>query len=514
MISRNNIRKASFFKPVLIAVAFLFLSISSFSQYFFNENCQQAYRSVILLRFKEARQKLQSEKQQNPTNLVPVYLENYIDFLTLFIGEDRAEFEKLKSLKSKRIHLLEDGREDSPFYRFCLGEVHLQWAFARLKFGEYTAAALEIRKAYQLFSENEERFPTFLPNKIGLGVVHVTAGIVPDNYRWIANLMGVEGSMENGLGEIYRVASYSGKDESVQLFQPEAIFYLATIAANLQKNKRSALPIIQLIQSRDYGQDLTESPLMIYGRTSILMKNGLNDEALKILQQRTLDDQQFPFCYLDYMEGLCRLNRLDMGSADCFHRYLQHFKGLNYIRSAYQKLAWIALLQGDSAKYRYNLTMILRFGNSFVDEDKQALFEASKGIPPNVILLRSRLLFDGGYFELALKELLDNSVKKYLKTHKDLVEYTYRLARIYHEQGNTAQALDHYRQTILRGKNDPWYYAAASAYQMGLIYENSGLVSQADSSYRVCLSIKTGEYKTSLSQKAKAGLNRLRKINP
>jgi len=514
MFSRYNLRKAFLIKPILIAGTFLVLSIPSFSQYFFNLNCQQAYHSIQSLRFSEAKLRLQSEKQSNPTNLIPLYLENYIDFLTLFIGEDRSVYELLKSSKSKRISLLEKGNKDSPFYLFCLGEVHLQWAFARLKFGDLTTAALEIRKAHQLFSENEARFSTFLPNKIGLGVVHVMAGMVPDNYRWIANLIGVDGSLERGLDEISQVVGYQGKDDIVGLYKPEAIFYLATIAANLQKDKRSALSIIQLIQSQDGDLSLTASPLMIFGRASILMKNGFNDEALSVLQQKEGNDQQYPFCYLDYLEGLCRMNRLDMSAASCFQRYLHNFRGLNYIKAAYQKLGWIALLQGDSVKYMENMLMVRQMGSSIVDEDKQALKEAHSAVLPDMILLRSRLLFDGGYYDRALKELLDNSVQSHLKSHKDLIEYSYRLGRIYHEQGNTRQALENYRQTIQRGKNDPYYYAAASAFQMGLIYENNGMTGKADSAYRLCLSIKTPEYKTSLGQKAKAGLNRLKKTDP
>jgi hypothetical protein len=45
---------------------------------------------------------------------------------------------------------------------------------------------------------------------------------------------------------------------------------------------------------------------------------------------------------------------------------------------------------------------------------------------------------------------------------------------------------------------------------MGLLFENQGEDARADSAYRVCLSINPREYKTSLHQKAKAGLSRLK----
>lgn len=514
MTKGNNQRKAPPARFFLATGAFLFFCLIVQGQYAFNDRCQEAYKSILNLRFDQARVSLQEEKRLNTSNLIPVYLENYIDFLTLFIGENRVQFDQLKDNRSDRIEKLETGSKKSPYYLFCLAEINLQWAFSRLKFGDYTAAALEIRKAHSLYTENNLKFPQFLPNKIGLGVVHVLVGIVPENYKWISNLMGVDGTMDEGLGELREVASYTGADPLFNMFKNEASFYLATIAANLQKNKKDALAILDLIDARSNGENPELSPLLIYARASILMKNGMSEQALKILQQRNFSPQAFPFCFLDYLEGLARLDQLDLEAASFFLAYTENFRGMNYIKSAYQKLAWIALIQGDTVKYEDYIVLIKKKGSQLVDEDKQAFNEATIGVRPSVVLLRSRLLFDGGFYQRALSELLDNPVKSYVKNRHDLVEYTYRLARIYHESGNTARALDYYRQTIRRGSNEPYYYAAASAFQMGLIYENSGNYIKADSAYRQCLSIKTPEYKTSLNQKAKAGLNRLKKIRP
>jgi len=499
-------------KTLLLSGAFLFFIHLSSAQYLFNDQCQKAYLSILSLEFKGARMLLESEKRQNTTNLIPVYLENYIDFLTLFIGENRVQFEELKRNKSIRIDILEEGNTNSPYYRFCLAEINLQWAFARLKFGDYTAAALEIRKAYQLFTENQELFPDFILNNIGLGIVHVMAGIVPDNYKWITRLMGVEGSLEKGLHELQEVAEYDGQDKTVKVFRSEAVFFMSIIIANLQKDKGEALHTIAIFNAEPANEILLRSPLIIYARATILMKNGRNDEALQILQERKTNDQTYPFFYLDYLEGLARLNCLDLSADEYFKRYIHYFSGLNYIKAAYQKMAWIAALNGDTAKYFETIHFVEKKGTTMVDEDKQAKSEVDSWTFPSIVLLRARLLFDGGYYDRALSEMLDNPVKNYVKSRKDLTEYTYRLARINHETGNIPKALDYYQQTISRGRNEIFYYAAASAYQMGLIYENIGNYNKADSCYRKCLSLKTLEYRTSLNQKAKAGLNRLKKM--
>jgi len=338
------------------------------------------------------------------------------------------------------------------------------------------------------------------------------AGIVPDNYKWITRLMGVEGSLEKGLHELQEVAEYDGQDKTVKVFRSEAVFFMSIIIANLQKHKGEALHTIAIFNAEPANEILLRSPLIIYARATILMKNGRNDEALQILQERKTNDQTYPFFYLDYLEGLARLNCLDLSADEYFKRYIHYFSGLNYIKAAYQKMAWIAALNGDTAKYFETIHFVEKKGTTMVDEDKQAKSEVDSWTFPSIVLLRARLLFDGGYYDRALSEMLDNPVKNYVKSRKDLTEYTYRLARINHETGNIPKALDYYQQTISRGRNEIFYYAAASAYQMGLIYENIGNYNKADSCYRKCLSLKTLEYRTSLNQKAKAGLNRLKKM--
>ncbi|MEI6682710.1 MAG: tetratricopeptide repeat protein [Bacteroidota bacterium] len=499
---------------LLIAGAFLIFSPKPQAQYNFDENNQRTYKAVLSLQFAEANRLIEIEKKSDPANLLPLCFENYIDFLTLFIGENPKDYDLLKGTKSDRIERLERGDQDSPWYNFCLAEVHLQWAFARIKFGDYTAAAFEIRKAHLLFELNDAKYPGFLVNKIGLGVVHVVVGIIPDSYKWITNLMGVDGTMEGGFNEIRRVAEYSGNDKITLLYKPEALFYLAFLTANLQKNKKEALPVLALLTAQQGDHHPLESPLLVFASASILMKTGHNDDALAQLQVRSSLTQRYPFFYLDFLEGLARLNKLDYSASGFFEKFTAGFRGQNYVRSACQKLAWIALLRGDTARYHQTMKMLQTKGAAIVDEDKQATAEAAGGIVPNTVLLRARLLFDGGYYSLALDELLNNSLKASVKSKRDLIEYNYRLGRIYHETGNYPKALEYYGKVIQRGRSEPYYFAASAACQMGLLYENAGAWVKADSAYHVCLSINTPEYKASLSQKAKAGLNRVKKMIP
>ena len=71
-------------------------------------------------------------------------------------------------------------------------------------------------------------------------------------------------------------------------------------------------------------------------------------------------------------------------------------------------------------------------------------------------------------------------------------------------------ATRHYVIAIQLGKDLDYYYACNAALQCGVIYEMNGNSDEAEAFFKKCLSMKPDDYQTSLHQKAKAGLNRLK----
>ena len=57
--------------------------------YDFNSRCEQAYEAIMELRLNAGKALLEAEKKENPDNLVPYFLDNYVDFFPLFFNEDR-----------------------------------------------------------------------------------------------------------------------------------------------------------------------------------------------------------------------------------------------------------------------------------------------------------------------------------------------------------------------------------------------------------------------------------------
>jgi hypothetical protein len=495
-------------------IVFLFLTLffyfPSFSSFDFNTNCKSAYDKIIRLRFDEGKVFLENEKTLHPSNLIPCYLENYIDFLKLIISEDPNLFNSLKGNKDIRISKIEDSKEkDSPYYNYCLAEISLQWAFARIKFKEYITAASEINKAYKLLEKNEEKYPDFIPNLKGLGILHSLIGTIPDEYKWTTKLIGISGTINQGISELTSMLTAAYKNENYSYLKTESIFYLAFIQLNFQSNKDAAKKLGKYLEDPIYSSLVKDNPLLSYAAASIALKTGSNDKAIEILLERPSGNEYYPFYYLDYLTGVVKLNRLDEDSYKYLYSFLSNFKGLNYIKSSYQKLAWYYLINNNTAKYKEKIAYALTQGNSFIDEDSQALNEAKSNTVPNLILLKARLLSDGGYYQKAIDILIEKKPSDFCISTKDYLEYTYRLGRIYDEWGFSTKAIPFYELTIKNGSELSYYFAANSALHLGLIYENNNDKTKAKYYYELCSTMKNTEYKTSISQKAKAGLNRI-----
>ncbi|RYX83794.1 hypothetical protein EON73_03705, partial [bacterium] len=88
--------------------------------------------------------------------LVPNKLQN---FFILFFNEDPAEYKKRVGNREKRLDLLEDGPENSPYYLFSTAVVHFQWAVIRIKFGHNWDAGWEFRRSFVQVKENAKKFP-------------------------------------------------------------------------------------------------------------------------------------------------------------------------------------------------------------------------------------------------------------------------------------------------------------------------------------------------------------------
>ncbi len=471
----------------------------------FNPQARSAYEKVISLRFNEAQNELEQLKINEPENYIVFYIENYIDFFSIFISENKETFDRLESNKNYRINKLKKADKSSPYYLYTQAEINLQWALARLKFEEYFSAFGEVRSAYKMLNKNVDKFPNFVANNKSLGILHALIGTVPDNYKWGVKLLsGMEGSIAEGQGEIEYILDYARDNDFI--FEAETQVMYAFLLLHLNNQSEEAWSVI-----RSGALDPASNPLACFVLANVALRTGRSDEAVTILEQRPKSPKFYPFHYLEYMLGLAKLYQLDHSADVHFKRYLNNFNGINYIKEAYQKLAWIAVLKEDEAKYRSNMTLCINRGNAIIGGDKNAQKEASQQLIPDGHLLRARLLFDGGYYERAYNYLMTKSVSDFNQKRFQL-EYTYRLGRITHLLNREKEAIKFYQKTINNGRNESYYFSCNAALQMGKLYEKRKEYDKAKQYFSDCQKINPDEYKSGLHQQAKAGLNRLKKI--
>jgi tetratricopeptide (TPR) repeat protein len=86
----------------------------------------------------------------------------------------------------------------------------------------------------------------------------------------------------------------------------------------------------------------------------------------------------------------------------------------------------------------------------------------------------------------------------------------YRLGRAYDELKQDAEAIQYYNRTIRSGENSSTYFAARAALQAGYIFEKNGQKAKALEYFNKVLDMDDHEFKNSLEQRAKAGINRLK----
>lgn len=468
----------------------------------FSPDAERAYRLIFQLRLKEAEQAINDIRQADPDNYVVYFLDNYIDFFTLFIGENTADLKRLRNNKDARLNKINKTDVSSPYYLYCRAEINLQWALARLKFEEYTRAFFEVRSAYQDLQTNIRRFPTFAANKKSKGVLHAAIGTIPDEYRWgVSWIGGMDGTIEQGIRELEEVISYGRKNKF--LFKDEAVVMYAFVMLHLNNDPDRAWKIIS-----ESDIDPADSPLGCFAMSNIAIRTGRNDLAISYLTRRPSGSRYLPFYYLDFMQGTAKLHRLDHDANMYLEVYIKNFKGRNYIKEAYQKLAWYHLVQGNTGGYRVNMANVLKYGQDQLDEDKTALREARNKVLPNALLLRARLLYDGGYLTRAAQVLNSANVAQ-LTNEDERLEFNYRRGRVAQSMGKNADALKFYALTIEKGRSLPAYFACNAALNTGIIYEEQRKFDLARKYYSLCLSMSPSEYRASLHQKAKAGLNRL-----
>ena len=467
----------------------------------FNERCNQAYEAMVSLKIKEANLILQEELKEHPQNLIPILIANYDDCLTLLLNGDANEYKKRKGNLDRRMTLIDKGDPSSPWYKYAKGSLYFQWAVVRLRFDEYFSGGSEFRKSFMQLKDNRKKFPSFKYNQVLLGLEEAIVGTVPEKYKWIANMLGMRGDVKKGTAQI--VDFLNTRDDKANVLREEAIFYYCYLKFFLLSEPKAVWKYFD-----ESELDFKNNHLFTFMKANL----AIDDNKATIAEQ-TLRGMAQGTAYLEvpmfnYQMGVALLQKNDENCLSYFQKFLSRYRGRMFVKDAYQKMSFYSIITGNMDQAQIYKDRILKAGTVQIDADKQAQRYAQGTTMPDPVLLKARLLCDGGYMDQALQLLQGKKVADF-NSEADKLELTYRLARIYTLTGKQEMAISYYEATIKAGSSRPEHFASRSALELGQIYEQQGNKAKAIDAYKRCINMKDHDFESSMEQKAKAGINRL-----
>ena len=333
------------------------------------------------------------------------------------------------------------------------------------------------------------------------GSLYAIIGTLPSGYKWLASLLGLKGSIVEGVA-LLRKFSYSN-DPWAKLYSNESAFIYPFILFYIENKRDEAVAFAQ-----QRKLDLVNNHLLCYMAANLAINNKQTALAGQIMQNRNMSPEYLKLSVWDFEMGFVKLYHLELPEAIKYlEQFQKDFKVNFYRKDANLKLSYAYYLQSNMDKAMATRNEILKKGATDTDADKKALKDAKSGIWPNAVLLRSRLLSDGGFHKEALAILAGKNLDSFT-TDADKLEFSYRVARIYDDLGRKDEAIKAYQAAIQLGEYRKEYYAARAAIQIGQIYEERGQKALAITYYQKCLNMGDHEYKDSLDQRAKSGIGR------
>lgn len=445
----------------------------------------------------------QQPEREAATNGIRIFVDDYADMLRVVSSDDDRTFALLTDREDERLDALKKLDDNSPWQRVVQAEIRLHWAFMKLKFGKEMSASWDVIRAYKLLVDNQKRFPHFLPTYKSLGTLHIMIGSVPDNYVWVANLLGLHGNVKQGQQELQRA-------QQDPIFGLEAqLIDLMVRAYVLKFTDADSQTLQRLIQ------DNPDNGLLYFFGATIEQKNGHSEQALRYLQNRPTNKAYLPLPIIDNILGDIYLQKSQYSLATIHYKqFLVNYKGQNFLKDSYYKLFlchWLA--NQPEALCRSFLQRVTSVGRTTVESDKaaQKFAEAylKKGVSPNYkLLMRARLASDGGFTDSALVYLRPYHEATFPLT-VEKAEYNYRMGRIFQRRNEPDQAVPYLSRALTLSEPEQLSFGATAALQLGYIYQQKNDHTRARSFFQKALSFKHHEYKNSVDNKARAALSQL-----
>ncbi len=269
----------------LLLIAFIFVTISintsaiAKSEANIDALISEGLASIYNLDFDAASEKFLQVQKSYPNDIRGFYYESLIYFYDALTSKSEVAFEKFMSRADKIIDMsdnLLDKDENNFDVLYCKGQTHSYKSLLLLLLNKnILKAASNGNDGYSILSDIIKRKPDYYDAYMGLGLFKIAIGYVPDNFKWLLNVIGFDGDIKDGRGYL-KIAMQNGK-----FTRTEAKAYLAVFS--LREKDFNSNEAIELTKS--LVVDFPNSPFfnLLYG--SILTQSGLLDEAIVYLNK-------------------------------------------------------------------------------------------------------------------------------------------------------------------------------------------------------------------------------------
>lgn len=459
----------------------------------FDAHTEKAYNLVLNLELEEA-----SAVLSDPRTISDYYTLSLAESLELLLTENPERFGDYEERFHQRLDKKIKGREAE--YQFLQAEIRLQWAFVYLKFGHEFDAALNLREAFRIADGCRKKNPKYLPIRKTTGLLEVIIGSVPEKYNWVLSLLGMEGSIEDGLKDLEAVRTST----SPLAFETDLLYALIQ-GFVFQK------PDVALAEVKQLLADKNDNRLLLFLGASLAIKNAESAYASTLLEVFNNAEKGIPIYYTDYLKAETSLHKADYVQAISSYRwFINNYKGQNYIKDAYYKIGLCYWLNGKENEALAAFKQARTKGKESCEADKYAARSLADKELPHIKLSKVRYFTDGGYYAEA-HEALAIITSPDLPTQRDRTEFHYRQARLAHKQNALDSAKAFYLQTIETAGQESWYFAPNSCLQLGYITLAEDNIDEAKRYFNRALDYKKHEYKNSIDSKAKSALAQIKR---
>jgi tetratricopeptide (TPR) repeat protein len=451
-----------------------------------SESDLTGYRYLFELRFNDVRREVKGNTAAGQ------YITNLSDALELLLNEDPGRAEEYLDSEEKRFEAAESLAE--PAHSLWIrAETRFHLVLINLKLGKEWDAAWEFRQCYNLVRECTRKFPEFWGIRKLDAILSVMLGSAPPRFEWVLNLLGMEGSVQQGISRLEQLSKDQGP------LAAESRLWLACIQVYLLQDEVGGLSTLNSAAS--------DAPLVQLARATLLIKASQSGSAVQPLLRLRESVVNVPLIW--YLSAEVDLQRGDYdNSAKFFLRFLADYRGMNLVKDAWFKLSICRQLLEDPSGAAEAGDRARNSGSDRTEADKHARTLLAEATPPNLHLARIRFATDGGFYGTA-KSLIDSVKTGDLRNLKDSAEFVYRKARLLHKMKLEQLAVPSYIQAIRLTGTYPWYFAPNSALQLGYIEQSRGNSEAAADWFRKALSYRRHEYKNSIDTKARSALDEI-----